>query len=374
MNVFHIIRKELVTELRDIRTFVFMIAFPIVLMIILGSALTNAFSSDYEMDSLSLIYKNNTSNEQLNASWSGFMEALEQEGVSFTSAAEETDGQKVIQEDEYTAYAELTDDGIQYYGNPKDSIENNIVQGMLTVFADQYNLMAAAVKADPAAAGQILAAQSSYGSFIQEVGLNPDKQPRSIDYYAITMSTMIALYSALSASYLIRGEVTRGTHIRLYASPVSKGTIFTGKVLASALINFLCVAVVVLFSKFVFQADWGSNYTAVFVLLFTEILLAVSLGLACSYLFKDGASHAVIIIIIQIASFVGGAYFPIHMESGLLSYVVQFSPLYWANQALIQVIFAGNAQAVIPVVALNVGLSALLLIFSAAFMRKTGGV
>lgn len=373
MNVIHIIRKELLTELRDFKTFIFMIAFPIVLMLILGSALTNAFSSNYEMDSLSLMYTDHTSEEQLSASWSGFMDALEQEGVAITLATKEIDGQKLMQEDQHTAYAELTNDGILYFGNPTNSIENNIVQGMLTSFVDQYNLFSAVGKSDPAALERIIEAKYAYGSFIQEVGLNPDKQPSSVDYYAITMSTMIALYSALSASYLIRGEVSRRTYIRLYASPVSKKAIFTGKILSSTLINFLCVAVVVLFSKYVFQADWGSSYTAVFGLLFTEVLLAVSLGLACSYLFKDGASHAILVIIIQIASFVGGAYAPIHTENGLLSYVVHFSPIYWSNQALMQVIFAGNAPAVIPVIALNVGISALLLMFSAAFMHKTGG-
>lgn len=373
MSVIHIIRKELLTELRDYKTFIFMIAFPIVLMLILGSALTNAFSSNYEMDSLSLMYTDHTSEELLDASWSGFMDALEQEGVTITEATEEINGQTTVQVDQYTAYAELTNEGIQYFGNPADSIENNIVQGMLTAFVDQYNLITAVGKSDPAALNQIMEAKYAYGSFIQEVGLLPDKQPSSVDYYAITMSTMIALYSALSASYLIRGEVSRRTHIRLYASPVSRKAIFTGKILSSTLINFLCVAVVVLFSKYVFQADWGSNYVAVLALLFTEVLLAVSLGLACSYLFKDGASHAILIIIIQIASFVGGSYAPIHTDNGMLSYVVQFSPIYWANHALMQAIFAGNAPAVIPVIALNVGISALLLMFSAAFMHKTGG-
>ena len=49
------------------------------------------------------------------------------------------------------------------------------------------------------------------------------------DYYAVAMTTLIALYSALSASYLIRGERLRKTADRLIAAPVHKGEIFAGR-------------------------------------------------------------------------------------------------------------------------------------------------
>lgn len=74
-----------------------------------------------------------------------------------------------------------------------------------------------------------------------------------MDYYAVVMTTMIALYAAMGASSLIRGERIRKTGDRLIAAPISKAEIFIGKVLGSLVANALCILLVMLFSKFVFK-------------------------------------------------------------------------------------------------------------------------
>ena len=66
------------------------------------------------------------------------------------------------------------------------------------------------------------------------------------------MTTMIALYAAMGASSLIRGERIRKTGDRLIAA-ISKAEIFIGKVLGSLVANALCILLVMLFSKFVFK-------------------------------------------------------------------------------------------------------------------------
>ncbi|MEC3543548.1 ABC transporter permease, partial [Bacillus thuringiensis] len=46
MNIFNIAVMHIKRDFRDVRTLVFMLAFPVVLMLVLGTALTNAFDSD----------------------------------------------------------------------------------------------------------------------------------------------------------------------------------------------------------------------------------------------------------------------------------------------------------------------------------------
>lgn len=50
-----------------------------------------------------------------------------------------------------------------------------------------------------------------------------------MDYYAIVMTTMVALYGAMGASNLIRGERIRKTGDRLIAAPITKAEILSGK-------------------------------------------------------------------------------------------------------------------------------------------------
>jgi ABC-2 type transport system permease protein len=371
MNILNIAIKEIKSALRERRTFVFMLAFPLVLMLILGTALSNVFTSNTPVGDIQLLYKNEATRPELTQYWQGFSKAIEHQGVKIVPITSGIDGKQEISDDRYTAYAEISDQGILYYGSSKRTIESNIVQGMLTAFADQYGLAAAALKTDPGKAAAIIGNANTYaGEYVHETALDPDKQPGSIDYYAIAMTTMIALYSALSGSFLFRGERIRNTALRLMASPVSKGQIFAGKVIGSTVINLLCVLVVVLVSKFAFKVDWGNHFGMVFLVLVTEVLFAVSIGLGLSYLLKGNGSNTVVVIFAQIASFVGGAYFPIIGTDSFMGIVTELSPLRWANKALAEIIYTGDVTAALPAIGLNVGIATVFLLIAIVSIRR----
>lgn len=370
MNIWNIALKEIKSNLRNTRTFLFMLALPIALMLILGAALSNAFTSGVKVSDMRLLVNSEWTSMQGTADWNGFAQAIGKEGVEVVQAEAGMIGQEEVRAGRYTAYAELGTDGIKFYGSSKYTIESNIIQGMLTAFADRYALAAAAFQTDPAAAKEIVASAGQSGDFISETALNPDKQPGSIDYYAIAMTTMIALYSVFSASYLFRDERTRNTAVRLMAAPISKGEIFIGKIIGCAFINLLCVLGVVLFSKFAFHADWGNHYGMIFLILLTEVLLAVSLGLGVSFLVQGEGSRAFVMIFTQVASFIGGAYFPIGDTEGFMALLTNLSPLRWANTALMQIIYADNLAAAWPAIGLNLGIAAVFLMIAVISMRK----
>jgi ABC-2 type transport system permease protein len=370
VNVLSIAIFEIKGHFRDIRTFVFMLAFPIVLILILGTALTNAFHNGISVGDMKLLYQNSASNPQLQTYWNGFAHAIAGQGVELTPASPGTDGREAVKDNRYTAYAEIDDSGIRFYGSGRETIESNVIQGMLTAFADKYNLAAAAAKISPEAAQAIVVNAVAGGSFIRETSLDPDRKPGSIDYYAIAESTMIAFYACMSASNLIRAEVRRKTALRLAAAPVSKLEIFAGKVIGCTFTNFLCILAVVLFSKYAFNANWGDHLGIVFLLLFTVVLLAVSFGLGLTYIFKGEAANSVMLIFVQIASLLGGAYFPIEDASGFFDRLTNLSPMRWANNALMNMIYNGDLKAAFPVIGLNAAIAAAFLAFVAVTLRK----
>ncbi|MBD3922493.1 ABC transporter permease [Paenibacillus sp. PR3] len=370
MQIWHIAWREIKVNLRDMRTFVLMLAFPIVLMLILGMALTNAFTSGLSLGDMNLLYRDTADNPQLEASWDQFTAAIAKEGVTLTPAPVDTDGKAEVSADHYTAYAEISNNGIAFFGGVMHTLESNVLQGMLATFADRYNLAAAAMIDSPEKAEAILTDTYAGGDFVAETALGSEKKPGSIDYYAMAMTTMVAFYSCMSGSFLIRGERLRNTAIRLSAAPVSKGTIFAGKVIGCTAINFLCVAAVFLFSKFVFKADWGDHYAAVLLVLLTEVLLAVSIGLGCSYLFMEDGGRLVVLIFTQIASFLGGAYFPVDDATNFMKIARDISPMRWANQALTQIIYGHDWLAAMPAIGLNTAVAAAFLAITAILMRR----
>lgn len=139
--------------------------------------------------------------------------------------------------------------------------------------------------------------------------------------------------------------------------------------LGSLVANALCLLLVVLFSKFVFQANWGDHLGIIFIILLTEVFLAISFGLGIGYITKTGeSSRAIIMVVVQLASIFGGAYFIVEENV-----VTNLSPLTWANTAIMKIIYANDIGAALPVISLNLGISALFLLIAIIALRRRRG-
>jgi ABC-2 type transport system permease protein len=212
-------------------------------------------------------------------------------------------------------------------------------------------------------------------NFIKETSVNPNKQPGSMDYYAIVITSMIVLYGAMSSSSLIVGERVRRTADRLIASPVRKSEIFIGKVLGSLVSNSLCVLLVVLVSKLFFKANWGEHLGLVFLVLLAEVIFAVSLGIGLSFLAKSSAAPKVMIMLfVQLASFFGGAYFKLENPEGILKFITDLSPLTWINSALTKIIYANDFSAAIPALTITLAGAILFLLISIVSLQRREGL
>jgi ABC-2 type transport system permease protein len=372
LNIVNIAIKEIKREFRDVRTLIFMLAFPIVLMLILGTALSSAFDSTISVGDIHVLYKDKTAGE-FSKYVRTFIEEAKKFDIHFKKASHHMDARRAVKQGDYDGYMEISNNGIQLYTNNNNSVKGSVLQGMVTAFVDQYNMVAAVAQVKPNQVYHVMN-NGPRDDYIQETSLHSKRQPGAMDYYAITMTTMIALYGAISASYLIRGERIRKTADRLLAAPIHKSEIFIGKILGSMVANLLCVAIIIVFSKFVFKAYWGHHLALVYLVVFTEVLFAISFGLGISYIARtEGAARMIVMVVVQLASFFGGAYFKIDATSTIAKFITNLSPLTWVNTAITKMIYANDLSASFPAIFLNVGLSALfLLIAGMSFTRREG--
>ncbi|WP_337100418.1 ABC transporter permease [Paenibacillus sp. YIM B09110] len=364
MNVLRIAGKEL-KILRDIKMLLFMLATPVLLMLILGTALSGSFQATVKVEPIRVVYSFDGASGEVQQEWEALLQDGAASGIVFEKTADggEADVKDDVQNGLYTGYARISEDGISYYGNSGRAMENGIVQGLLTPLTDRYKLSVAES-----------GIPSSDGNYVAETPINTGLQPSGLDYFAVAVTTMIILYSALTAGQLIETERSGHTDIRLLASPVTKGEIFAGKIAGTFVLNAIFVVIVVLLSKYMFGANWGGHLWLVFLILFSEIVLALSLGLAFGYLLKGNVAGSVLMMIIQVAAFVGGAYTPVENTSGLMYALAAYSPLHWSNEAILQVIYAGELEASLPAMLLNIGCSVLLLALAIVLMRKREGL
>lgn len=377
MNVLRIALKEIKQDFRDYWTLMFMLAFPLILMLILGFSLTNAFGDIARVSEIRVLVKDSGENRALSDSFAAFSAEVKKSGIGFTEWQEGTDGRLEVARNHYDSYVELKAGEIYVYSSNRNKIKSDIFQGMVMYFGDQYKTIhAIAAGSGPEVASRILSASKGNSDHIKEISMDAERQPGALDYYAVAMSSMVALWGAYSASNMISFERRGGTAMRLVAAPITKVDIFTGKVLGSLLTNCLCVSIVVFVSKYFFNANWGDHMSAALCVLFSEVVLAVSLGLAVSYLVKEGSSRSVIMIITQLAAFFGGSYIPLGVDEdmGVFHWLTDLSPIRWTNVALTKIIYADEISAVWPVLFLNLSLAILMLGASASIMRRKEGL
>ncbi|PEJ53634.1 ABC transporter permease [Bacillus sp. AFS002410] len=373
MNIFNIAFMEIKRDFRDVRTLLFMLAFPILLMLVLGTSLSNAFTTSVPIKDVHVLYKDQSTTGEFSKYFNEFVKGTKDSGIHFKKANNNTDGEKEVKRNQYDGYISIQDNGIKLYINEGNSVEGSVIQGMLTSFVDKYNVGVEVAKIDPTQVKEVFLA--NHDDYIKDTSIASNKQPGSMDYYAIAMTTMIALYGAMSASKLITGERVRKTADRLIVSPISKFEIFIGKILGSLAANFLCIIVVVYFSKFFFKANWGNHLLLVFIVLLTEVLLSISLGLVVSYITKSNASsRAIIMIVVQLSSFFGGAYFKLGDTSGILKIITHFSPLTWVNTAITKIIYTNDLSAAFPALIFNIGFSLLFLVVASISLQRREGL
>jgi ABC-2 type transport system permease protein len=343
------------------------------MMLILGMALTNAFGTQVSVGEIHVLVKDESGGGPLAQAFTAFSKEMDHSDISFEMAQEGVDGRSEVEENKYAGYVEIKEHTIDFYGSSRSAIESNIVQGMVAVFTDKYNAVSAAAKVDPGREAAVLAGAGDR-DHIAETSIAAGRTPGSMDYYAVAMAVMIAMWGAMSASALIRSEVVNGTMNRLAAAPVRKGEIFAGKVLGNFVLNAICVLLIVFISKFVFHAYWGDHLGLALAVLLTGLVMAISFGLAVSYLLNGAGARGAIMLIVQLASFFGGAYFPLGDGGrGFWGFIVGLSPIRWGNRALTELIYNSSFTAAWQTIGLNIGLAFLFLGISAVYVRRREG-
>ncbi|MFF2890821.1 ABC transporter permease [Paenibacillus sp. NPDC057967] len=366
MNIWRIAVKELMT-FRDVRMLVFMLATPVLLMLIMGSLLSSAFNASVAIGDIRVIYSDNSEDGAIGANWELWLSQSGTEHMVFEKfEGNDSEAMEGVRDGSYSGYAALNPSGVHYYGNSRSSVENSMVSGILSAFADRYKLSLAGAAPEPESMVQ--------GSYVKETLLQGSHMPGAMDYFAIAVTTMIILYSAATAGNLIDSERTRNTAIRLLASPISKGEIFVGKILGTMVLHAAFVALIMLISKYMYNANWGDNLPMVWLVLLSEIAFALSLGLGISYIVKGKASGIVIMTIIQLACFFGGSYYRIEDNGDFVSKLAPYSPLTWSNEALMDIIYGGETGTALTASALNLGVAAAMLLIAAVMMRRREGL
>ncbi|MCL2108669.1 MAG: ABC transporter permease [Oscillospiraceae bacterium] len=168
-----------------------------------------------------------------------------------------------------------------------------------------------------------------------------NRVPGALDYYAVTMLVMILLFAGLNGLELFRKNIFSTTGERLLIAPVSK-PVLIGGVLASATVSsYLQGMATFLFSWLVYGVYWGERIPLVLLTLFGVTLFSQALAIFVLLILGNAnLAMGVMQAVIWTMTFVAGGY--VKIDFGAAEKVFQFSPNSLAHTVIFGAVYGGN--------------------------------
>jgi ABC-2 type transport system permease protein len=159
------------------------------------------------------------------------------------------------------------------------------------------------------------------------------------------------LFSLLTVATGVVWERRYGLLRRLATTGVSGRVIIEGKMMGMVMITFLQQVMLVLLGQLAFGVDYFSSPVALFMTMISLSILAASIGLLISAMFRtEPPVIATTVISAQLLAVLGGAWFPLEVTSPTFSRVAHFFPSAWIMDCLHGIVLKGwgVAQVLLP--------------------------
>lgn len=177
----------------------------------------------------------------------------------------------------------------------------------------------------------------------------------AIDYYGLSMVSMFLMFGAMFGAFSTIKENREQTLNRMLATPTPRVQIVGGKMLSVFALGMAQFGVLYLFTRFVFGVEWGANALATVVVAAAEVLAVTGLAtLIASVARTERAAGGIGPLVVQVQALIGGAFFTIAALPEWVQPIRYLSVVGWTMEAwtAIQVRGAGLGDILVPVAAL----------------------
>ncbi|GAA0732316.1 SagG family ABC transporter permease subunit [Clostridium oceanicum] len=362
MILLSIIKKELIQNLRDKKSMFMMVIFPLIMIGILGMSLSSVFTSSKVISKSKVLYSINDK-YKLGKDFKDFTKSIEKDmNIEFKEVKKDKDIYKYIEDSKYDCYIKISsNDKIQLYNNNLRDFNSKLVESLINTFIQKNNGLEQIGEDNPRSIEKINLKKEP--NFVKIQSVVGNKKPSSIDYYSVTMFTMIILYGSAVGAGTVMSENRRNTLKRVYTSYAGKGKLALGKIIGSLIIVFFQVMLVFLFSKYMFHAYWGNHIKEVILIALTLVIMSVSIGIGAATMSKNQNVVSIIInMAIPIMVFLGGGYLPLNMFGKIFSNVSHISPIKWTNDAIFKIIYSNDFTYMSTAITINLIIAAVFIL------------
>ena len=337
MKFFSILIVYLKRTLRDKMFVIIMIIFPIALIWLLGNAFSGMIGDTGPQKIHANILYSIEDNSRMSIDFKSQM--IDGEYDEFTFALEDDYDLAIshLKQNNYDAYVIVSDKNIKIYKNDLYNFNGAMAEMILSSFVDQYNIINEVIKVEPQLMEEILS--NSNEKYTKVMSLKKEREPGSMDYYGVTITSMFIFYGLSFISTYIIGDKRQKTRDRILISPVSDVTYQWGLIAGNVIMLILQVLLLIFVSSVVFNTYWGDNLFMPILIFISELIMISALGAVIGITIKSEAVVSGIAqIIIPVLVFLGDGYVKIE-ATGIFGTIKKLSPIYWVNHSIFQVIY-----------------------------------
>jgi ABC-2 type transport system permease protein len=172
--------------------------------------------------------------------------------------------------------------------------------------------------------------------------MTKDREPGSMDYYGVTITSMFIFYGLIFISTYIIGEKRLKTKDRIMISPVKSVTYQWGVISGNVIILLLQTLFLIFLGIVVFNTYWGDNLLIPIGILTAELIMVSSLGALLGMLIdSESVVSGISQLLIPVFVFLGDGYVQLP-STGIFGVIKKFSPLYWVNHSIFNAIYSSD--------------------------------
>ncbi|WP_077702973.1 ABC-2 transporter permease [Virgibacillus dokdonensis] len=365
-----IIKKQFLLLWRSPVELLLLLALPVVLIVILGSALGNFMDGDSPgMHAKVAMIEHSSEREQFEKFKRDFETDLgltedtvaniekrlpiqtlktifHTKEISKMMELEEIsveEKSKILQEDTYTAVIEVPEDfsyqylsyilldrkqapQLQLYENEEKQLSAGAIQSIIKSFQQQLTLESLLEEKGMEQNEADLSTISVEG---QQKNLEQRKSITAKEYYTVGMAVMNALFVASTIGLIAFREKQSFVFARIILANMSKWTYFTGVLCSAVIFSLIQLLVIYGFAWLIFDVTWG-DLTAFIVI---TIAFSIAVGgitvllTAISYrMHSETVTNLFSSVIVSILALVGGSFFPIGENVQVIELIGNFTP------------------------------------------------
>ncbi len=306
---------EFLKNIRDIRILIALILFPISIIILLGTAFNGNLTEDFKnrvKAGYVILDKGQVGK--------GIEEFLKTDDINKIIApmsySTEAEAQRAIETgkiDNYILIPESTSGKVENEQIAVIRIEGKKNLELIQTILNSYIYRSNAISVAMELSGGHVDIQRPIGISETFERITPAnaKLPEAIDYYSVLTLLQVILMGSILGIMIVNRSQESNLHIRLYALPTSKWTIISGKVLGTAMVLFLSCMITVVFTKYVYHANWEGNLLLIGSVLMIFSFISIGIGIMVHALTNSIVpSLGISFLIMLFAAVAGGAITP----------------------------------------------------------------